>query len=217
MTSAAQPPIVFGARYSVYTRIARLALEEKGLAYDLEDVDIFAPGGPPEGYLARQPFGRIPAFEHDGVRLYESGAISRYVDEAFTGPALQPAEARPRARMNQLISVLDSYAYRTLVWDVFVERVRAPLQGRQPDETRIATALPRARTCLAVLDQAIGDGSWLVGPHITLADLHAYPMIALFRLAEEGADLMSDYAALEAWRARMTARPSIQATRSPIE
>jgi glutathione S-transferase len=32
--------------------------------------------------------------------------------------------------MNQVISVLDSYAYRTLVWDIFVERIRAPAQGR---------------------------------------------------------------------------------------
>jgi hypothetical protein len=31
--------------------------------------------------------------------------------------------------MNQVISILDSYAYRTLVWDIFVERVRAPKQG----------------------------------------------------------------------------------------
>jgi glutathione S-transferase len=206
MTETAQSPIVFGARYSVYTRIARLALEEKGVAYRLEEIDIFAPGGPPAGYLARQPFGRIPAFEHDGWRLYESGAISRYVDEAFAGPALQPEDTRTRARMNQLISVLDSYAYRTLVWDIFVERVRASRQGRQPDEARIAAALPRARTCLEVLEQAV-----------TLADLHAYPMIALFRLAGEGEQLMAAHAALEAWRARMTARPSVQATRSPVE
>jgi len=56
-------PIVFGATYSVYTRIVRLALEEKGIAYRLEEVDIFADGGPPSDYDERHPFLRIPAFE----------------------------------------------------------------------------------------------------------------------------------------------------------
>ena len=39
---------VYGAPYSVYVRIVRLALEEKGVAYRLEEVDIFADGGPPD-------------------------------------------------------------------------------------------------------------------------------------------------------------------------
>ena len=44
------------------------------------------------------PFGKIPAFEHQGFHLYEAGPISRYVDETFAGPALQPSDARHRAR-----------------------------------------------------------------------------------------------------------------------
>jgi glutathione S-transferase len=50
-------PTLFGVRRSVYVRIARLALAEKGVAYDLDEVDVFASGGPPASYLARQPFG----------------------------------------------------------------------------------------------------------------------------------------------------------------
>ena len=91
-------PVVYGADYSVYVRIVRLALEEKGVAYDLVPVDAFAEGGPGEDYLRRHPFGRIPAFEHDGFSLYETGAIARYVDEAFEGPRLQPAEDRRHFR-----------------------------------------------------------------------------------------------------------------------
>ena len=101
--------ILYGALYSVYVRIARLALEEKGVAYQLSEVDIFAEGGPPPGHLARQPFGRIPAFEHDGFELYETGAIARYVDEAFEGPALQPTE--PRARAHLGIHLLSKIPY----------------------------------------------------------------------------------------------------------
>src|SRR4051794_14875256 len=98
-------PRVFGADYSVYVRIVRLALAEKGVDYDLVPLDIFAEGGPPPDYLDRQPFARIPAFEHDGFALYETSAITRYIDEAFDGPALQPTDTIERARCNQLISI----------------------------------------------------------------------------------------------------------------
>ena len=53
-------------------------------------VNVFAPDGIPAWYTDLHPFGRMPAFEHDGFRLFETAAISRYVDEAFAGPALQP-------------------------------------------------------------------------------------------------------------------------------
>ena len=88
-------PQLFGADYSVYVRIVRLALAEKGVGYDLVPVDVFAADGVPAWYLELHPFGRIPAFEHDGLRLFETAAITRYVDEAFAGPPLQPGRRAP--------------------------------------------------------------------------------------------------------------------------
>ena len=79
----AEKPRVFGADYSVYVRIVRLCLVEKRIEYELTPIDVFAEEGPPQSYLARHPFGRIPAFEHDGFSLYETSAIARYIDEAF--------------------------------------------------------------------------------------------------------------------------------------
>jgi glutathione S-transferase len=210
-------PVVFGAAYSVYVRAVRLALAEKHVPYHLIEVDVFGQGGAPEAHLARHPFGRIPAFEHDGFHLYETGAITRYIDEAFSGPPLQPAHPQERARVNQALSILDSYCYRTLVWDIFVERVRAPLQGRSPDETRIAAALSRAETCLMALESLTGDGLWLAGGVLTLADLHAAPMFAYFTMAEEAGLLLSRYQRLRRWWEAMAQRPSMAATRSPLE
>ncbi len=211
-------PLLFGAAYSVYTRIVRLALEEKEVPDRLVEVDIFAAEGPPQGYLARHPFGRIPAFEHDGFCLYEAGAIARYVDEGFAGPPLQPADARARARMNQAISVLDSYAYRPLVWDVFVERVRAAANGRSPDEARIRDAMPRARACLGALAEIMSDQPWLAGAAPSLADLHAAPMFIYLRMAEpEGRMLLSAFPTLERWLDAVVQRRSMRATRSPLE
>lgn len=202
---------VFGATYSVYTRIARLALLEKGVAFDLQAVDVFGPGGPPAEHLARHPFGRIPALDHDGFRLYETGAIARYVDEVFAGPVLQPKDPKDRARMNQIVSIMDSYGFRTLVWDVFVERVSAPRQGRKPDEAKIATALPQATRILQELDRLHPGGP------VTLADLWMAPMLTLFALAPEGRALLDRFPRLAAWLATFGTRPSAEATRSPIE
>jgi glutathione S-transferase len=209
-------PIVFGAVYSVYTRSVLLTLTEKGVAHRLEEIDIFTGGGPPPAYLARHPFVRIPAFEHDGFRLYESGAINRYVDEAFPGPRLQPADAKPRARMNQIIAILDNYAYRAMVWDIFVERVRAPARGRAADEQKVAAALPVAEKCLGALAGLMDRAPYLAGPEPTLADLHAAPMLAYFRMAPEGAAMLRRHDALQRWWDRMAERSSIAAVCRPI-
>jgi len=212
--TANEKPIVHGASYSVYVRAVRLALEEKGIDYELVPVDVFARGGPPSEHNARHPFGKIPAFEHAGFRLYEAGAITRYVDEVFAGPPLQPHDPCSRARMNQVISVLDSYAYRTLVWDIYVERVSRPAQGLATDEERVAAALPRAATCLSALSDLLADAPWLAGPAISLADLHAGPIFATFRLAPESRQLLEPHERLAAWWDRLSARSSFVRTQS---
>ncbi|GAB4069134.1 glutathione S-transferase family protein [Ancylobacter sonchi] len=203
------PPRLFGASYSVYVRIARLVLAEKGVACEQVPVDIFAPEGPPPDYRERHPFGRIPAFEHDGFRLYETGAITRYVDEAFAGPALQPVAPRARARMNQLIGIADAYAYPALVWGVYVERVEKPERDMPVNEAAIAAALPPARICLAAMAELMGEGPWLAGATLSLADLHVAPMIDYFLKTPEGAAMLGGFPGLSDWWARLAARPSL--------
>lgn len=211
MTDAGAP-ILYGASYSVYTRIARLALEEKGVPYRLVETDIFAAGGPTPGYLQRHPFARIPALDHGGFALYETAAITRYVDEAFPGLPLQPNTASARARMTQIVSLLDSYGYRAMVWDVYVERISAVEEGRVSDEARIASGLARSAIVLGELEKMLDTQTFLVGEAITLADLHAAPMIAYFRLAPEGAQALSGHTELAAWWERTNARPSLRRT-----
>ncbi|AZO55172.1 MULTISPECIES: glutathione S-transferase family protein [unclassified Mesorhizobium] len=201
-------PILYGADYSVYVRIARMALEEKGIDYELVPLDIFAADGIPAWYLEHHPFGRIPAFEHDGFRLFETNAIARYVDEAFDGPALQPADARGRARMGQMTGMLDAYGYTSMVWDVAVER----LEKEAPDERLIASGLRQAETVLGVLTSLKAQGPWLFGDQLTLADLHAAPMIGYFVKVIEGRDLLARFARVQEWYARVAARPSFART-----
>jgi glutathione S-transferase len=211
----AQKPTVFGAPYSVYVRAVRLTLEEKRVPYELVPVDVFAPGGPPPEHMKRHPFGKIPTFEHAGFCLYEACAVTRYIDEIFASLPLQPADPRGRARMTQIISILDSYAYRTLVWDIYVERVSRPGRGSASDEARISAALPKAKVCLSALSDLMGESPWFAGSAISLADLHAAPMFALFRLAPEGAQLLDHEDRLAAWWDRMSVRPSFMRTQVP--
>ncbi|RWD33980.1 MAG: glutathione S-transferase family protein [Mesorhizobium sp.] len=201
-------PVVYGADYSVYVRIVRLALEEKGIDYELVPVDIFAADGIPGWYFDHHPFGRIPAFEHDGFRLFETSAIACYVDEAFDGPALQPVEARPRATMNQIIGMLDAYAYRAMVWDVAVER----LEKTAPDEALIGSGLRQARTTLQALSSLKAEGPWLLGAELTLADLQAAPIIGYFVKVAEARKLLTEFPDIQAWWDRIAQRPSFSGT-----
>ena len=190
--------LLFGAPYSVYVRIARLVLAEKGVPYRLVEVDVFGDAASRSEHLGRHPFGKIPAFQHGAIHLYETNAICHYIDEAFAGPPLQPKSPLARARMLQAISILDSYAYRTLVWDIFVERVGNPKDGKASDEARIAAALPVARTCLAVLDALVPEAPWLAGGQLSLADLHAAPMLDYFLKAPEGR-MLGEHPRLARW------------------
>lgn len=201
-------PIVYGADYSVYVRIVRLVLAEKGVDYELVPVDVFAAGGVPAWYFEHHPFGRIPAFEHDGFRLFETSAIARYVDEAFDGPVLQPKDPRARATMNQIIGMLDAYAYRSMVWDVAVER----LEKQAPDEALIAGGLSQASKTLEALSSLKAPGPWLLGDQLTLADLHAAPIIAYFVKVPDGLKLLAEFPEIQAWWNRITARPGFART-----
>ena len=90
-------PTLYGAAYSVYVRVARLALVKKGVAYDLVEVDIFG-GAVPDWYARLYPFGRILAFAHDEFRLHLAPRARRR-GGGLTMSATSPARAvrGPRA------------------------------------------------------------------------------------------------------------------------
>ena len=66
-------------------------LEELGAPYEIETVDIRAPGGVPESYRAIQPNKKVPAIAHDGTVVTERAAICIYLGDAFPQAGLAPA------------------------------------------------------------------------------------------------------------------------------
>lgn len=197
-------PIVFGASYSVYVKAVLLTLWAKQVPHELVEVDVFAPGGPPTEYLSRHPFGRIPSFEHGQFQIYETAPICRYIDEAFPGPQLQPATASGRATMAQAISIMDSYAYRSLVWGIYVERIDRPQRGIASDLGKIAAARQQAAVCLSALEGLAPANEWLAGEVLSLADLHAAPMFGLFMKTADARELMAPNPRLSRWWARIS-------------
>src|SRR5262249_1911308 len=120
------------------------------------------------------------------------------------------------ARCNQLISIADNYAYPYLVWGIYVERVSKAARGVPSDEEKIAIATSSARTCLAAMSDLVGDGPWLVGEELTLADIYPAPMFDYFLTAPEGRDLVQQHESLKSWWSRMAARPSMAATKPAL-
>lgn len=205
---------IHGAAYSTYTRTALMTLREKQVDYHLNEVDIFKPL--PMDHLRRHPWGKIPVLDHDGFVLYETAAITRYIDESFPGVILQPAIARDRARMMQVIGITDSYGYRPIISELFVQRAVRPAFGEQSDEARITEAVPASEKALDAILAVMGSDEWVAGA-FSLADLHLAPVIAYLRMTPEGERMISARAALVAWWQRISARPSMSATRSPLE
>jgi len=192
-------------------RIARLALAEKGVAYERVEVNPFAPDVP-SAYLAMHPFRRVPVLVHGDFVLYETGAITRYVDETFPGARLQPEAPRERARMTQIISIVDAYAYWPMVRQVFSHAVFRPRVGEPVDPAEIGRGLEGSARALGALEALAAAGAFLVGGQLSLADLHLAPMLAYFVTAPEGRQLLPEYPKLSGWWQAMQQRQSVATT-----
>ncbi|MDA8586916.1 glutathione S-transferase family protein [Rhodobacteraceae bacterium] len=203
--------ILRGYRYSVYNRIARVVLHEKGVAYKTEEIDPFA-ANIPEDYLKRHPFGRVPVLSHGEFDVFETSAIARYVNAAFEGPEMMPPESETLARVTQVVSIIDSYGYRPMVRQVFAHRVFRPAVGEVADEAEITAGIDASHTVLGALNNIAKEGRVLDGQSLTIADCHLAPMIAYFVQAREGVDALKAYKELAYWWATVSQRKSLHAT-----
>jgi glutathione S-transferase len=206
-------PIVYGPAGSTYVWSARLALAEKGVAHDLVELGF---GEHREGpHLARHPFAKVPAFEHDGFSLYETQAILRYIDEGFPVAPLQPTDLHQFARMNQIIGIVDAYGWPSIAAGILFNRMLAPRLGLPVDEAAVAAALPRARLCLSEFARLMGEQNFMAGERISLADLMVVPLLYYFSRLAEGAAPLAEHPTLQSWLRRMEDRQSFQVTKPP--
>jgi glutathione S-transferase len=203
---------LFGYSLSVYTRVARLALVSKGVRFDHHEVNPFT--DPPS--RNPHPFNRVPLLRHNGADIFETRAITRYVDCAFDGPALGPSDPLAMARMEQAISVIDTYGYRPMVRQVFVETVMAPALGLPGDQDAIVDGLEKAAKTLAVLESFATEGLVLTPNAPSLADFHLAPMLDYFTMPAGGQDCLAACPALSDWWDATRDTPHMQSTRPDL-
>jgi glutathione S-transferase len=186
---------LYGFAPSTFTRTARLAFEEKGVSYRLAPLAFKEPA-----HFALHPYGKMPVLEAGPLRLFETLAITTWVDEAHDGPHLQPVDVTARACMLQWVSVACD--------DLYAPVVKAFFAG---DDVS-AEAVTGACTALAPLERALTDSRWLASDDTpTLADLFVAPMFA-FAHAKVGPTLVNDLPQMARWLSEMQARPSFRAT-----
>jgi glutathione S-transferase len=207
---ALAPFVVHGIPGSPYVRMVLLALEEKVFPYHFAKMPFGGHKTP--AYLARQPFGKIPAFEHDGFTFYETQAALRYIDRVMPVPDLTPADPKAEARMNQIIGIGDSYMMPDVSSKISFFRLMAPRFGMPVDEAAIADALPRARICVDEVARLMDTRRFLADEVLTLADLMIAPHLDYFEMTPEGHDLMARHANLMDWIGRMRDRRAMRNT-----
>ena len=102
--------ILWGFDGSTYVRTVKMVLAEKGVT-QFKQMHLNVLKGDPKTpeHLERHPFGKVPVLDHDGIRILETTAIARYLNEVLPGKSLIPLTAKDRARMDMIVGIIDSY------------------------------------------------------------------------------------------------------------
>lgn len=195
-----------GHPLSSCTRKVLVTLAEKGAKAELSVVDLLAGEHRGPAHVARHPFAMIPVLEDEGFVLYESRAILRYLDRKLPGVSLVPRDTREIARMDQWLSVNQSYV-APHVSALVAERVVKPKLGGPADAERISGAEAGLSRALGVLDAALRESPFLAGEAFSLADISLMPYVAALPLV--GADaLIGGVPNVARWWERVSSRPS---------
>jgi glutathione S-transferase len=177
----------------------RWALEEAGWPYKERLVDLQSKNSPE--YRRLQPFGQVPAFEEDGLALFESGSIVLHIAER--SPSLMPADQSTRAHvktwMFAALNSIEQHVQNLTEIDLF-NADKAWAKERRPAVEQ------RAKTRLGELSTALGEREYLVGDGFTAADLL---MTSVLRIPRQ-TSLVADVANLEAYRLRCESRPAFK-------
>lgn len=191
---------------SAYLWTAMHVADEKGVDYELVPLVL----GSPE-HLALNPFGKMPVLQHGEVVLYETLAIAHYIDRAFAGRPMQPADPLGQAQVLRWVSIVNAYVFPTM--NRFVkERLVRPAWGFDPDRGFLEGARPSLELQMRLIGEAVETHGFLAGAEVTLADSFLLPHLLFFTCTPEGRSLVERTPAARGWLERMAARPSYAAS-----
>jgi RNA polymerase-associated protein len=180
---------LYDAARCPYCARVRIVLAEKGLEYEVVEVDL---DDRPAWIYEKNPLGRVPVLEEDDFVLPESAVIDEYVEERWPEPPLWPADPGERALGRLLV-------YR-------FDELSRPYYALRRGE---AGARERLDEQLAALSMRLEHRPFLSGADFGLADIAYVPWILR---ARERMDVPVDpFPALADWVGRLLERPSIAA------
>lgn len=192
-------PVLYGFDGSTYVRTVRMVLADKGVEYEQVPVNVLAGETRQPEHLARHPFGKVPVLDIDGMRIRETDAICRYLNETLPGVSLIPDDPKDRARMNEAIGLINNYGYAALVgvagYHLFPDFI-----GGKNDEMR-ATCLEDSKKLLGLLMENKGDRAWLAGAKPSLADYLLAPILFYVSLTPDADQLIGVPGVSDWWQA----------------
>ena len=204
-----------GPANSSFVCAARVALEEKGVLYTLIEPDILRHRGFRLADLLRYLAAQQPRLVEGGFALFDCESILRYVDEAYQGPALQPADPKTRAMMVEIQGVIRDYLHSPAIGRIATQRLFAPFLGSPTDIRIVEEAVQPMTDALAAIEQlslAAHDGEkseLLIGPQVTLADIALMPIVAYLTMTPEGQKAVAASRRLSRWWLSVSRRPSL--------
>ena len=193
---------------SPLSRKVRIALNEKGLDYEME-VELFWERR--DEFLALNPAGMVPVLiEDQGPTLADSQAICEYLEEAYPERPLLGAGPAARAETRRLTAWFDQKFHREVTELLLREKLMKRFMALgQPDSEAIRAAAQNITYHLRYIGWLVERRNWLAGPDFSLADIAAAAQLSCLDYldnvpwtADEGA---------RAWYARVKSRPAMRA------
>jgi len=196
---------VYDHPLSPYGQKVKIALLEKGVAFEAPMPDALGSGVTAGEFAAASPRGEVPALIDGDVRVFDSTVILEYIEERWPDPPLLPAEPAERARVRMLEDTMDTH-FEAINWGMSEIRYF----GRAPGalgEQMMATAGEQVAAWFAWLEGQLSDREWFNGDRFGWGDLSVIPYVngaAGFDFTPEPGSSLAD------WHARANARDSVR-------
>lgn len=202
--------VVWGTPISTYVRTVRLLLEEIGAEYTLHSVDIFNGESQSADYLAKNPFGKIPTLEVNGELLYETAAITEYLDATLADRKFSFSDPMLQARMRQIVAIIDSYFYGPAITTIVIQRLIVPTQGGKTDEAKVKNAIAPAQTAIKAIESLAAGSPYLLGSEASIADFYLIPMWMYLSQTPEFEVITAQTPKLRTWWDEVSQLPSVK-------
>ena len=194
--------VFYDAGLSPYAQKVKMALVEKGLAFEHRVPDL---GAPDAGFLAASPRREVPALTDGAVAVFDSTIILEYLDDAYPAEPLLPAAPAERARVRMIEELCDS-RLEAIIFGM-TEIIAFKRAEGELAQRILAQGRTDAAGAVAWLETTLGDREWFNGERFGFGDIAVLPYMQTLTLYKLGAAPQSR---LADWFVRASARPSFQ-------